>query len=218
MSEKKEEYDPKRFKVDELIFPKGDSWKYAKEFGQNIRACDEVRATNGIIFTKKDYKSPENKRKSNYRYAYPTRGNCSVCGQSGPLGHLCMHGCVLGIETAPTSVGVHKKNRHLLTQKTKDYNKKIKVKYMVMTTPYNHHHIDATFFANLMYKGPDDDPSAPWVPHVDVKIDLPKLKNPEFYVKSLDTDDQWYDQLNGLCTSLDYGTIEDINENAVYTA
>jgi len=36
MSEKKEEYDPKLFKVNELIFPKGDSWKYYKEIGEHL--------------------------------------------------------------------------------------------------------------------------------------------------------------------------------------
>ena len=68
-----------------------------------------------------------------------------------------------------------------------------------------------------MYKGPDDDPNAPWTERVDVPQDLPMLKKPKKFEFQFLEDDQWYEQLNEICVQmLNYGDFEEIDENTVH--
>ena len=58
-----------------------------------LRARDEIRAKNGYVFTQYDKDRHRNKIRCSYERPIPTRGNCAMCGRSGPLGEDCSNGC-----------------------------------------------------------------------------------------------------------------------------
>lgn len=204
-----------------LIFPKGNDFNYSLINGGKLRQCNEIKASNGIVFSENDLMDPKNKRKCNYRNVVPTRGNCRMCGQSGPLGHECTHGCLLGVVCAPTATGCDKedsndkdKEQHLLTEATDDYNNNVVSKYVVMRTPNEELLIDANFFANYMYKGVDGEP---WIPFADVPQNLKKHKELKQFYCTSDTRCKWYKQLNLICKNfLEIGPLENLKKNALH--
>ena len=58
-----------------------------------LQAKDEVKARNGYIFTQFDKERKKNIANCSYERPLPTRGNCVMCGRSGPLGKCCSNGC-----------------------------------------------------------------------------------------------------------------------------
>ena len=58
-----------------------------------LQPKDEVKARNGYIFTKFDKERKKNITNCSYERPLPSRGNCVMCGRSGPLGECCTNGC-----------------------------------------------------------------------------------------------------------------------------
>ena len=54
---------------------------------------DKVKARNDYIFTKFDRERKKNIANCSYERPLPSRGNCVMCGRSGPLGECCKNGC-----------------------------------------------------------------------------------------------------------------------------
>ena len=84
---------------DKTIFM-GFSKAYYNAFGGRLLPCHEVKAQNGIVWFKDEAFMMENTTKCGYSkmadrqgWAVPTRGNCMVCGGSGPVGRDCQNGC-----------------------------------------------------------------------------------------------------------------------------
>ena len=78
----------------------GFSKSYYHAFGGRLLPCHEVKAQNGIVWLKNEALMIENTTKCGFSkktgrqgWAVPTRGNCMVCGGSGPVGRNCQNGC-----------------------------------------------------------------------------------------------------------------------------
>ena len=83
------------YKPEELKFS-GFSSMYKHAFGGQLLPWHEVKASNGILMYRSELKSEKNRNLQTYYYsgwAEPTRGNCPICGASGPLGRFCANGC-----------------------------------------------------------------------------------------------------------------------------
>ena len=90
-----------------------------------------------------------------------------------------------------------------------DISKGARSKYRIMMTPERENMIDAEFFAELMYKGVDDDKKN-WNyykkrstsfqdrRHDGISARLEQLENPWVYTFPLDPDCEWYGQLKFL--------------------
>ena len=78
----------------------GFSKRYYTLFGGRLLPCHEVKAKNGIVWFRDEARLIENTVKCGYAskpdgqgWAMPTRGNCMVCGGSGPVRETCQNGC-----------------------------------------------------------------------------------------------------------------------------
>ena len=83
------------YKPEELKFS-GYSPAYEWSFGGLLLPWHEVKAKNGILLYPEELKKEENRNLQTYYYsgrAEPTRGNCPICGASGPLGEMCQNRC-----------------------------------------------------------------------------------------------------------------------------
>ena len=57
-----------------------------------LQAKDKVKARNGYVFTQFDKERKKNISNCSYERPLPTRGNCVMCGRSGPLGNPAQMG------------------------------------------------------------------------------------------------------------------------------
>ena len=74
----------------------GYSPMYEHSFDRKLLPWHEVKAGNGILLYPHELRSERNLRLQTYYYggrAEPTRGNCPICGASGPLLGYCQNGC-----------------------------------------------------------------------------------------------------------------------------
>ena len=60
-----------------------------------LTPSQEVKAQNGYVWRTSDERRAKNRHKCSYLKPVPSRGNCPMCGRSGPLGHFCSNQCVM---------------------------------------------------------------------------------------------------------------------------
>ena len=119
-----------------------------------------------------------------------------------------MNECIHDEETAPTTATGPE--IHLLTTISPSAGEVSR--YVMAATP-NGVIVDANLFADLMYKGRDDNPGA-GVARAPIPQELGKLQNPRHFYKQMPDDCQWYVQLRFL-TEDEYGDIGHLSNTAV---
>ena len=134
----------------------GFSKAYYKAFGGRLLPCHEVKAQNGIVWLKNEALMIENTTKCGYSkefdrqgWAIPTRGNCMVCGGSGPVGRNCQNGCRIA-----TNEETRKKDRFwsFLREPTDEWTKDDGWSYyQLIKMPNDGGIIDAELFAEANY-------------------------------------------------------------------
>ena len=181
-----------------------------KRYPRFLRKSDEVKAENGFVWRRQDLNSEDNKLKCSYSRPVPTRGNCVMCGRSGALGWECSNRCRYDKMTARVikdqakdQVTQYQDNPDLEIQKN------ARSKYRIMMTPEQENIIDAEFFAELMYKGVDNDQknwnfynrassSFKKKKHDSISARLERLENPWVFTFPLAHDCEWFLQLDFL--------------------
>ena len=131
---------------------------HGQDYPRILRAQDEVRAKNGYVWLATDRSRESNALKCTYDRPVPSRGNCVMCGRSGPLGQFCSNGCkydcvstdnIRGMDSPPERSAEYDSDGDLHIQPSE------RVQYRMIKTPKNNNVIDAVYFAELMYKGVD---------------------------------------------------------------
>ena len=134
------------------IFPHG------QDYPRFLRPRDEVRPRNGFVWQPTDRTRRRNIGKCTYIRPLPSRGNCVMCGRSGPLGQHCSNGCVydqvsvdniMELDIVPDRSDRFQEDGDLHIQDGAP------VQYRMICTPKNNNVIDAVYFAELCYKGVD---------------------------------------------------------------
>ena len=79
--------------VDRAVYvftpPEGDY----KSYGRWLKEEDEIRPENGLFFLNEElWRCGRHRKMSNFETPLPSRGNCGVCGMSGPIGEKCKLG------------------------------------------------------------------------------------------------------------------------------
>ena len=184
------------------------------EYPLFIRGCDEVKAKNGFIWCRSDTERAKNIEKCSYVRPVPTRGNCVMCGRSGALGRECSNRCRYDQMTR-TVIRRNARNRHVNFRDDPDLNirRHQASRYRMMLTPERENIIDAVFFAEMMYKGVDDDqrnwdffrrmsPAFKTKKHDNVLARLDRLEDPWVYTFPMSPECEWYIQLNFLADGL----------------
>ena len=126
------------------------------DYPSTLRPQDEVRAQNGYVWLPEDRSRDTNWAKCTYLRPVPTRGNCVICGRSGPLGGFCSNGCKYDEVSNENVQGLDcLKERATTYQEDGDLNIKPneRSQYRMILTPRHNNVIDAVHFAELMYKG-----------------------------------------------------------------
>ena len=123
-----------------------------------LRRSDEIKAANGFVWRRQDLNSEDNMMKCSYSRPVPTRGNCVMCGRSGALGWECSNRCRYDKMTSCV-IRRNARNRHddYRDDPDLDIRRNARSRYRIMLTPEKENIIDAEFFAEMMYKGVDDD-------------------------------------------------------------
>ena len=139
---------------DSCIHPHG------QDYPITLHPEDEVRAYNGYVLLPEDCRRNANINKCTYLRPVPTRGNCVMCGRSGPLGGFCSNGCKYDEVSNDNVQGLESlKERSREYQEDGDLNIKPneRVQYRMILTPKHSNVIDAVHFAELMHKGVDEE-------------------------------------------------------------
>ena len=122
-----------------------------------LRARDKIRAKNGYVFTQYDKDRHRNKIRCSYERPIPTRGNCAMCGRSGPLGEDCSNGC----KYESWAVEEHNAMTAEERQYRDDPDLNIRVgtpcAYRILLSPKKGNMIDAVYWAKIMYQGVHED-------------------------------------------------------------
>ena len=188
----------------------------SERYPRFLRRSDEVKAENGFIWCRCDANREENFLKCSYSVPVPTRGNCVMCGRSGALGLECSNRCVYDKMTRRvirSQARARDQHDNYRDDPDLDIRRNARSKYRIMMTPEKENMIDAEFFAELMYKGVDDDqrnwnyfdrkPSSfKKKRHDGVSARLERLENPWVYTFPLDPSCEWYQQLEFLSGDL----------------
>ena len=117
-----------------------------------LRASDEIRAKNGYIFTKTDKDRKRNKERCQYERPIPSRGNCAMCGRSGPLGERCSNKCTYE-RWASESLVWAAQERQYKDDPDLDLKEGCPTTYRILLTPEKGNMIDAVYWAEMMYQG-----------------------------------------------------------------
>ena len=138
------------------------------------------------------------------------RGNCVMCGRSGPLGHFCSNICRYN-NMSVTVIRRNAEQRQVYYQKDPDLQIKRghRCRYRIMLTPEKENMIDAAMFAELMYKGVDSDqrnyksfmektPKFQAMRHDRILSCLQRWEDPWAFVFPLDGECDWWMQLDFL--------------------
>ena len=178
-----------------------------------LRRSDEVKAANGFVWCRQDAENANNMEKCSYVSPVPTRGNCVMCGRSGALGSECSNRCRYNKMTSCV-IRRNARNRHddYRDDPDLDIRRNARSRYRIMLTPEKENMIDAEFFAEMMYKGVDDDQKN-WKffnrasssfkarKHDNVLARLERKEDPWLYTFPLDHDCEWFIQLDFLASS-----------------
>ena len=126
-------------------------------YPQYLRPRDEIRAKNGYVFTQADKERKKNRDRCQYERPIPSRGNCAMCGRSGPLGEECSNGCKYeswAVEDHNEVTAVERRYRDdpdlCITEGTP-------CAYRILLTPKKANMIDAVYWAEIMYQGVHED-------------------------------------------------------------
>ena len=117
-----------------------------------LRPRDEIRARNGYVFSKEDKDRKRNIERCTYSRPIPSRGNCCMCGRSGPLGEECTNGCSYERWAAEDLVWAAEERKY---QDDPDLHIKAgdPTTYRILLTPEKSNMIDAVYWAEMMYQG-----------------------------------------------------------------
>jgi len=173
---------------------------------------DEVRPRNGFVWLPSDRTRRRNIEKCTYIRPLPSRGNCVMCGRSGPLGQHCSNGCVYDrvsvdnikeLDTVPERSDVFEEDADLHIQMGAP------VQYRLISTPKHNNVIDAVYFAELMYNGVDkeEDHYDEWIKrsnrfrmrkHDKIRANEERWSDPWVFQFQLDKDCNWWQQFEWL--------------------
>ena len=204
--------------VDKRIFQFRDN--PAHPYPMFLRGCDEVKARNGFVWCRSDTERAKNAEKCSYRRPIPTRGNCVMCGRSGPLGQYCSNRCRYDKMSRSTlRKSAHQREVNYKTDPDLQIKKNGKSQYRIMLTPDNENMIDAVYFANMMYQGVSDDAknfkffnkmskAFQNKAHDQVLSNLERLEDPMVFTFPMAPDCAWWQNLNGLA-NMDQLDLED---------
>ena len=117
-----------------------------------LHARDEFKAKNGYIFTKADKDRKKNITNCSYERPLPSRGNCCMCGRSGPLGEPCTNGCKYE-RWASDSLNWAAQERKYKNDPDLALQAGDPTTYRIFLTPKKGNMIDAVYWAEMMYQG-----------------------------------------------------------------
>ena len=104
---------------------------------------DEVKARN---------ERKKNIENCSYERPLPSRGNCVMCGRSGPLGECCTNGCTYE-RWASESLNWAAQKRKYKNDPNLDIKEGHPTTYRIFLTPKMGNMIDAVYWAEMMYQG-----------------------------------------------------------------
>ena len=116
----------------------------------------EVKAQNGYVWCSQDKRRAKNKMKCSYPVPVPSRGNCPMCGRSGPLGHPCSNYCVMTEVSVSGLIDAALDRKELRSSEYEDdpdldIKQGDRSKYRIMLTPKNERKLDAYMFSEMNY-------------------------------------------------------------------
>ena len=124
-----------------------------------LRARDEIRAKNGYVFTQYDKERNRNKQRCNYERPIPSRGNCVMCGRSGPLGEDCSNGCKYESWAVRDHNAITAEERQYRDDPDLNIRVGTPCAYRILLSPKKGNMIDAVYWAEIMYQGVHEDQS-----------------------------------------------------------
>ena len=93
---------------------------------------EELEVSEEGMFYEHDLQTNENKRRQCRRPIIPTRGNCTQCFDSGPVGCYCVNGCM---SNGPVNVAVNREtnlNRTMATERNEEAGPPRRLRYAIM--------------------------------------------------------------------------------------
>ena len=191
---------------DARIFPAPPGYPYY------LRARDEVKAKNGYIFTMADKNRKKNIENCSYERPLPTRGNCCMCGRSGPLGEFCSNGCKYE-SWASENLNLAAKERKYKNDPDLAIQAGDRTNYRIFLTPKKGNMIDAVYWAEMMYQGVHEEQENYGEflrkskeerdrKHDKIRADLEKWEDPWLWVFRLHEDCQWWNTCSVVSESM----------------
>ena len=185
---------------DSCIFP------HERGYPKFLLPRDEVRAHNRFVWLPSDKKRKSNREKCTYLWPLPTRGNCVMCGRSGKLGGLCTNGCrydAVSVDNIMELNTVPERSDKFVDDADLHIKQGERVHYWMILTPKHGYVIDAVYFAELMYKGVDEeeDHYEEWIQrsekfrkrmHDKIPSDEQKWDDPWVFQFQLDKECNWW--------------------------
>ena len=177
-----------------------------------LKARDKVKAKNGYIFTMADKNRKKNIENCSYERPLPSRGNCCMCGRSGPLGETCTNGCKYE-SWASENLNLAAKERQYKNDPDLAIQAGDPTNYRIFLTPKKGNMIDAVYWAEMMYQGVHEEQEnyrefsqkpkeEREKKHDKIRADLEKWEDPWLWVFRLHDDCQWWNTCSVVSESM----------------